>query len=286
MWKRLRFMEEEREIAGWGSAGVAGTTQAGVDEQRVAQVLTGTVVIRAFGGLRVSVAGRPIEEDEWPTSARRLLELLLCSPGHATTALRGASLLWPLHLERSALNSFHVALHALRRMLEPGLPARAEPRYVVRQGRTYRLCIERLGCDLSDFSRLLGVAHDTDDVGRMESALSLWRDGFLERSAEPFVHGKRTELRGALVGALERLGERQAAGDDVAGATWAYRRLLEVEPLREDIWARVAELHATSGDDRQALAVLVRCERVLRSAGIEPCGLIRDLRRRLRRSDA
>lgn len=217
-------------------------------------------------------------------SARRLLEHLVCAPGHVTTALRGAALLWPMHLERSALNSFHVALHALRRMLEPGLPARAESGFVVRQGRTYRLRTERLACDLSDFMRLLSVARDAthgDDIGHLEIALRLWRLGFMQPSAERFVRDKRAELRLAVVEALERAGDRRAAAGDVTPATWAYRQLLDVEPLREDIWARVAELYAATGDDRSAVAALATCERQLRSAAIQPSGLIRDLQSRL-----
>ena len=289
MWERLRPLGVT-EIAGWGSAGVAGTRRrtlavaTGRPTLSTSLIRTGTVVIHTFGGLQVTVGGERLRDTDWPTSARRLLELLLCLPEHATTARQAASHLWPQHLERSAINSFHVALHALRRMLEPGLAARAEPRYVVRQGRVYRLCVERLTCDLADFARLLPTTQEPAlryGAWRLESLLRMWREGFLEPSSERFVRERRAELRRAVVDAVERVGEEQFAGGDATGAARTFRRLLDIEPLREDVWARVAELHLGAGEEGQALAVLLRCEHVLRAAAIEPCGLIRDLRQRL-----
>jgi DNA-binding SARP family transcriptional activator len=289
VWERLRQLGVT-EIAGWGSAGVAGTRRravaipAGRPALGTSSIRTGTVNIRTFGGLQVTVDGQRLRDIDWPTSARRLVELLLCLPEHATTARQAAALLWPQHLERSAINSFHVALHALRRMLEPGLAARAQPLYVVRQGRIYRLCVERLTCDLADFARLLPSAQEPAlryGAWRLESLLRMWREGFLEPSSDRFVRDKRADLRRAVVDAVERVGEEQFANGDTIGAARTFRRLLDIELLREDIWARVAELHLAAGEEGQALAVLLRCEHVLRAAAIEPCGLIRDLRRRL-----
>jgi DNA-binding SARP family transcriptional activator len=244
------------------------------------------VAIRAFGELTVTVDRVPVDDAAWPTASRRLLELLLCLPGCQTTAHRAARLLWPRHLERSALNSFNVALHGLRRILEPTLTAGAESRYVVRQGRVYRLCRERLTCDVDRFWELLrDLPHPLDAVGggRLEVAAGLYRGDFLAGSTEEFVREQRARLRRMVLETLERLGDWHADAGRVSEALRAFERLLELAPQREDAWARVLELHLAEGDEYRALAALERCEQSLRAAGIQPGGLLHEIHRRVRR---
>jgi DNA-binding SARP family transcriptional activator len=251
-----------------------------------ARSIPSQVVIRTLGGLAVAVGQVQVEENAWPTAARRLLELLLCLPGHQTTAQQAARALWPRHLPRSAINSFNVALHGLRRLLEPELTAGAESRYVVRQGRTYRLCLDRLMCDAEEFSQLIrAVALPLTEPGarQLEDAVDVYRGDFLAESGEEFVQDKRARLRRVMLESLERLGEWHSEAGRSEEALRVYNRLLELGPHREDIWARVLELYLADGDQYRALAALQQCEQSLLAAGIEPSGLLKELHRRIRR---
>jgi DNA-binding SARP family transcriptional activator len=244
------------------------------------------VAIATLGGLAVSIGVATVPEAAWATASRRLLELLLCLPGYQATAQQAARLLWPRHLPRSALNSFNVALHGLRRVLEPELTAGADSRYVIRQGRVYRLRLEQMACDVDEFTKL--VRHVSRPLGedaaeRLETAAALYRGDFLATSAEEFTQEKRTRLRRVMLDTLERLGEWHAEGGRGPQALRAYNRLLELAPHREDAWARVLELHLRAGDEYRALAVLQQCEQSLEAAGIEPSGLLRELHHRIRR---
>jgi len=255
-------------------------------EPEQSQPAASRVSVHTMGGLTVAVDGVPVPDATWPTAARRLLELMLCLPGYQATAQQAARLLWPRHLPRSALNSFNVALHGLRRVLEPELTAGADSRYVIRQGRVYRLRLEQISCDVEDFTKL--VRHAARPLGeeaaqRLESAAGLYRGDFLASSTEEFTQEKRTRLRRVMLDTLERLGEWHAEADRAAQALRAFNRLLELAPHREDAWARVLELHLASGDEYRALAALQQCEQSLESAGIEPSGLLRELHRRIRR---
>jgi DNA-binding SARP family transcriptional activator len=257
-----------------------------VEEAEPEQAAPSRVTIRTLGGLQVTVDSVPVPEAAWPTAARRLLELLLCLPGYQATAQQAARLLWPRHLPRSALNSFNVALHGLRRVLEPELTAGADSRYVIRQGRVYRLRLEQLSCDVEDFTRLVRqVSRPLGDEAaeRLEAAVALYRADFLASSAEEFAQEKRTRLRRAMLDALERLGEWHAEAARGPQALRAFNRLLELAPHREDAWARVLELHLAASDEYRALAALQQCEQSLEAAGIEPSGLLRELHRRIRR---
>jgi DNA-binding SARP family transcriptional activator len=244
------------------------------------------VTIRALGELEVEVGGSVLPDSFWPSASRRVLELLLSMPGYQVSARQAGPLLWPRHLPSSALNSFNVALHGLRRLLQPELSAGAASRFVIREGRTYRLCVEELTCDVEDFSRLIGqVWRQLDDESgrKLEMAAVLYRGDFLSSSTDQFARDRRRQLRRLMLEALEGLGEWHAKGGRHAQALGAFNRLLELGPHREDIWARVLESHLEAGDEHRALAALQQCEQSLAAAGIEPSGLLKELRSRVRR---
>jgi LuxR family maltose regulon positive regulatory protein len=179
------------------------------------------LAIRTFGGLTVVVHGVPLPDTAWLASSRRLLELLLSLPAGQTTAEEAAGLLWPRHEVRAARNSFNVALHGLRRALEPGLLSGARSRYVVREGQTYRLSLEHLDCDAEEFTRLARNAErplDEDGARRLRAAVELYAGDFLATSVDHFAVERRAQLRALLTASAESLGEwsRGAGGQDLA----------------------------------------------------------------------
>jgi DNA-binding SARP family transcriptional activator len=214
------------------------------------------LAVRTFGGLRVLVNGAPLADAAWPAAARRLLELLLSRSGYRTTAHEAAQALWPHHPARAARNSFNVALHGLRRALEPELVDGARSRYVVREGRLYRLSLERLSCDAEDFGRLVRQAPSPlDEAGarRLQAAIDLHTGDFLASCEEAFVEERRAELRAALLAGLEELGQWYADAGRTDLAVPPLRRLVGLEPGRREAWARLLELHeAESSEDRLA----------------------------------
>jgi DNA-binding SARP family transcriptional activator len=239
--------EEEAEAPGPAAPAVPGQSR---------------LAIGTFGGLRVLVDGAPVADAAWPAAARRLLELLLCCQGGRTTANEAAHALWPQHPARAARNSFNVALHGLRRALEPELLDGARSRYVVREGPLYRLAAERLSCDAEDFVRLVRQAPSPLDEARarrLQAAIDLHAGDFLAGCEEEFAGERRAELRALLVASLEELGQWYAAVGRADLAVPALRRLVAMEPGRRDAWARLLELHEaetqTAGDDRVAFSV-------------------------------
>lgn len=259
-------------------------SQGGADAAPAAGDEPGTVAITAFGRLVVTVNGRPIDESALPCAPRRLLELLLCLPGGRVTSEQAALLLWPRHLRRSALNAFSVALHVLRRVLEPDLRRGTASRYLVREGRAFRLCLERMACDVAAFRELvLDAPVELDAVGAalLEEALRRYRGDFLASTAEEFAREPRAALREQAVATLDRLGAWHASAGRWPDALVAYHRLLELEPRREDVWARAVECHLATGDRDRAADAVRRWDQGLRALGVEPGGLLRDLRGRV-----
>ena len=84
-----------------------------------------------LGAVRLSVGDRAIPDRAWPRrNARALLLLLLATPGHRLPRDRVLDLLWPRTPPEAAPNALRVARHALRRVLEPELPAGGVSAYV------------------------------------------------------------------------------------------------------------------------------------------------------------
>jgi len=150
----------------------------------------------------------------------------------------------------------------------------------------YRLRVEEVDCDALEFARLAQLAPAPLDAGGaafLETAVELYLGDFLASSTEEFAQEKRSRLRSIMLESLERLGEWHRVGERIPEALRTFTRLLELAPDREDAWARLLELHLASGDEYRALAALQHCEQSLRTAGIEPSGLLRELHHRIRR---
>src|SRR3712207_2270139 len=89
--------------------------------------------IRAFllGHTRIFVGDRPIPDDAWPRrSFRSLLLLLLIAPANRLHRDQVIDQLWPDASAKSALNALYVALHGLRRVLEPDLRTGRDSAYI------------------------------------------------------------------------------------------------------------------------------------------------------------
>jgi DNA-binding SARP family transcriptional activator len=215
------------------------------------------LAIHTFGGLRVQVDGGLLEDGDWPAASRRLLELLLSLPGGRTTANEAAETLWPNHPSRAARNSFNVALHGLRRVLEPELTEGSHSRYVVREGRLYRLCVERLTCDAEEFVRLVrqvGPSLDESGACRLQAAVDLPPDDIQAACEEAFVDERRAQLRSQLLTALERLGHWYAGAGQNDLATSTLERLVSLEPGRREAWERLMHLRSNGGSGHLASA--------------------------------
>jgi len=102
-----------------------------------------TLTIRAFG--RLEVISPPNSLGRTPPISLRgrqvLASLVTAYPG-PVSAETLMERLWPEATPASASNNLHVAIYALRRALEPGLPKGGASRYVPREGDSYRLFLD------------------------------------------------------------------------------------------------------------------------------------------------
>ncbi|WP_329136871.1 tetratricopeptide repeat protein [Streptomyces sp. NBC_01476] len=117
-----------------------------------------------------------------PPKQQALLALLAVRAPGPVTVHEAVDLLWDDDPPDSAVNVVHRHIGGLRRLLEPGLPPRAEGSHVLRTGSGYRLVADSGSLDLARFRELRGEGRRAIAAGEaargaalLVEALRLWR---------------------------------------------------------------------------------------------------------------
>ena len=124
--------------------------------------------------------GQPV--DLGPRLQRALLAILVVEAGHVVPVDRLIDLLWREEPPAAAIASVQAYVSQLRRVLEPGRPARAPAQMLLTQDPGYVLRIADGQVDALRFQALARQAHNDLAAGQpaaaaagLEGALALWR---------------------------------------------------------------------------------------------------------------
>jgi DNA-binding SARP family transcriptional activator/tetratricopeptide (TPR) repeat protein len=132
--------------------------------------------LRLLGPLRIW--RDEVELDTGPPQQAYLLAVLLAHAGEAVSSAELVELIWDEDVPASAHNIIQKYAGALRRLLEPGLPAREPGSYLVRRGDSYLFRPAPGMLDVTEFRRLVKQARGSAGDQALEcyvEALSLWR---------------------------------------------------------------------------------------------------------------
>ncbi|MGW2741236.1 AfsR/SARP family transcriptional regulator [Streptomyces sp. NPDC001450] len=245
------------------------------DESAVRFAVLGPV--RVWRGERELELGGPQEQ--------ALLALLLLRAGRPVPVPEIVDALWGPHPPRTAVNVVRRHVGSLRRLLEPGLPARASGRRLVRGAGGYRLVTDGDILDLVRFRdvrdearRAAAEGSPARAVDLLAEALSLWNG--------PVAAGISPEVRDRIaVGGPER--ERLAAVREAADAALRagvpervlpeLRQAVAAHPLDEPLLARLVLALAATGRRAEALDTYrTACGRLADDLGIDPGPELRD----------
>ena len=251
------------------------------------------LVADLLGPLRLAVGDRVLADDAWPRrSARELLLLLLATPGHRLPRDRVLDLLWPDADPAVARNALYKALHALRRVLEPGLAAGAESAYVAVAGDAIGLRPEAdVRVDVDVFEEGLAATGGSPPEARrrrLRDALALYRGALL--ASEPAIEwtvARREALRRVWRRAALDLAELDLAANASQAALPPLDALLAADAADEGALRLL--MRALAAIDRRDEALRRYDQtRALLSAefGIEPDAATADLAAALRAAPA
>ncbi|NMO49730.1 AAA family ATPase [Actinoplanes sp. TBRC 11911] len=188
--------------------------------------MPGDLRIWLLGGFRVEAAGHSVPAGEWRRSgATALVKLLALRPGHRLHREQVADLLWPDAPGAARLNK---ALHFARRTVGN--------EHLILQDDMLSLRAAELWVDVDAFE----AAARRGDV---EGALALYAGDLLpENRFDDWAGTRRAQLRDAVVPLLlDQAAARESRGDN-RGAIASLERLIGLDRLHEQAYARLMSL--------------------------------------------
>ncbi|GIH08002.1 hypothetical protein Rhe02_60690 [Rhizocola hellebori] len=227
--------------------------------------MLGELRIHLFGGFRVQVGGQPVPPELWRrSSATALVKLLALSPGHRLHREQAIDTLWPSLSQQAGAARLNKALHFARRALA---------------AEQVRLRDDLLSLEAGVLWVDVDAFEEAARRGDFEEALALYTGDLLpENRFEPWAEPRRDQLRAVLVRLLVDQGLACESGGQPREAIAAFERVIEVEPLHEQAYARLIRLEAAQGFRHVALRWYERLAAGLRDElGVDPSEELRRL---------
>jgi DNA-binding SARP family transcriptional activator len=232
--------------------------------------------LQVLGPLRLWRDGT--EQDAGPPQQAYLLALLLARVGSPTSTTELIDLIWGDDVPASALNIIQKYVGALRRVLEPELPARGTGSFVHRRGNAYLFATVPGMLDLVVFrervmaGRAARARHDDEAaLGHYVDALSLWRGPAGGGAAGPTGSTVFAALDDEFHDACTAAAEIAVSVRRPEPVVPALRLAASMAPFHEPVQAALVSVLGAAGRQAEALSVFrdVR-DRLAEELGIDP----------------
>ncbi|MCB0257259.1 MAG: hypothetical protein KDI55_26360, partial [Anaerolineae bacterium] len=225
-------------------------------------------------------------------TVRALLVFLLLPRDHTHRRDMIAGLLWSDLPNKQARNALSTTLWRLRQVLEPdGVPKGA---YLLANGSDEIAfnCASDHWLDIAEFEQQTGRALaipvpllEQPDLQALERALDLYTGDLLPASYDDWALVEREQLRRLYLNSLAHLMRCREHRGEYGQALTAARRILDLDPLREEIHRAMMRLHAAQGQRARAVRQYDRCRLVLdQELGVSPMPETQALLAQIRRS--
>ncbi len=237
----------------------------------------GILRIALFGGLRVRHESAQANE-KLPPGAQRLFGFLLVKRSQAHTREELTDLFWPDCREDRGRACLNTELWRLRRILEPqGTPRGTYLKSVSANSVQFNPTSDHW-LDVADFetrvrtivSRATGNV-DATELDGLRTALELYSGGLLEGIYDDWVLFERERMRCLYIDGLAFLMAHGRDHRNHLEAIRCGRKILDLDPLREEIHRELMRLYVDCGQRPQALVQYQTCREILnRELGISP----------------
>jgi DNA-binding SARP family transcriptional activator len=211
--------------------------------------------IHTLGGLQIRRAGELLSARAFGRrQALTLFKLLIAHRGQTLSKEEICERLWPGEDPSETQRRLYVLMHGLRHALEADP---AQPQIVLREDEGYRFVPQvRYFLDVVRFEELLHQGDGLEGAAALEAyrqALALYKGDFL--ADEPYADWaelERSYLRERAVGALFRMAALALDLGMQREALEAYRRILTLDPWREEAYAALIETLVVNGQEPEA----------------------------------
>ena len=219
--------------------------------------------------VRIRTLGRfGIEREGVPEAACRkesrkpldLLKLLVAFGGEAVPVTRLCSALWPDAQGDAARNSFDNALHRLRKLLGGDRHVHLHAGGVSLDTATCWTDLAALEACLATADKLPPRTDSAQLLALVERTLALFQGEFLAgEDGLPDVLAARTRVQAKFTRQMGALGARLEAVGCHAQAVLVYQRVVEQQPLAEDVYRRLIACLLALGQRAEAYEAYRRC---------------------------
>lgn len=228
--------------------------------------------IRCFGPFELYRQGVLITSDSvHRRKALTLLKLLLTQNGRPLAKDTLIELLWPEGSPKVKAGQLYVLVHDLRQLLEPG--AKGNWLFVRNDGdRYYFSSHESCHVDVRHFNSLVKLGRKAEAKGdtaaamaSYETATDLYGGDFLED--EPFAEWcwqERERLRETCMEVLQSMASVYGSSGEWGRSARCLRRILRIDPLREEIHRALMFSLWAGGRRDEALRQFDLCREMLR----------------------
>ncbi len=179
--------------------------------------------------------------------------------------------------EKGTDQHFKVALHEIKKILEPKGSSKTTAKYIQRQGSSYKLNMENIWLDSQVFKSLVELANNVigqaDELAILayQEAVRLYQGIFLpNRIYEDWTSSERDHLQLLALNAYVSLSElllQEQANESIR----LTEEALNIDPTWEEAYRIQMKAHMANGNRPQAMRCFDKCKQVLdKEFGIEP----------------
>ncbi|MGB5377494.1 AfsR/SARP family transcriptional regulator [Muriicola sp.] len=172
---------------------------------------------------------------------------------------------------------FKVALHGVNKVLEPNRPSRTEPNFVIRQGVSYQLDLDKIWIDVEALEQYIIVGNEAygDNMAisksAYKSAIALYQGVYLpNRVFEDWSSEEREKIQILILGAYVILAEILLTENPLESIRLA-QCAIAIDKTWEDAYRLQMQAYLIKGNRPQAIKAYQKCADVLdEEYGIDP----------------
>ncbi len=209
-----------------------------------------------FEQFRLFVGDQEITADKWKSKKARTLFKYLAAMRHKGYLDKEIlmELVWPEEDPKKSAQRFHVAMAALRKILEPRISKGIRSSYILRSGQAYRIDVGAKGrVDIETFEQEIELGKQAKDrktaMGHFKKAVTLYRGDFLEEDPfEDWCANERDRYKQAYLIVLKKIIEYHEFQKDYSSCIRAANTYLRNDRYAETIIRRLMNYHALTGN--------------------------------------
>ncbi|WP_397447249.1 bacterial transcriptional activator domain-containing protein [Polaribacter sp. R77954] len=172
---------------------------------------------------------------------------------------------------------FKVALHGINKTLEPNRPSRTEPIYIIRQGVSYQIDLEKVWIDVEALEKYIIIGNKSfgcdNQIAKQayQNAIQLYKGSYLpNRIYEDWTSEEREKSQLLILGAYITLAEILLDENPLESIRLA-QNALNIDSAWEDAYRIQMKAYIAKGNRPQAIKTYMKCEVILEEEyGISP----------------